>query len=261
VLFNQQSGEFTSALAAGDGAIMQADPEAEADQIARLTAWRGARDEVAVQKALAALRDACASGANVMPASIAAAKAGATTGEWGSAVRAAFGQYRGPTGVSASPSNRTEGLEPVREAVAGIAARLGRPPRLLVGKPGLDGHSNGAEQIAARARDCGMAIHYEGIRLTPAEIVAAAGTQGADVVGLSILSGSHVALVSETLERMRAAGLGHIPVIVGGIIPEDDAAKLRAMGVAAVYTPKDFELNVIMMDIVALLDTAAVAAE
>ena len=258
---NRWTEAAPSPLTAGDGAIMQADPEAEADQIARLTAWRGARDEVAVQKALAALRDACASGANVMPASIAAAKAGATTGEWGSAVRAAFGQYRGPTGVSASPSNRTEGLEPVREAVAGIAARLGRPPRLLVGKPGLDGHSNGAEQIAARARDCGMAIHYEGIRLTPAEIVAAAGTQGADVVGLSILSGSHVALVSETLERMRAAGLGHIPVIVGGIIPEDDAAKLRAMGVAAVYTPKDFELNVIMMDIVALLDTAAVAAE
>ena len=258
---NRWTEAAPSPLTAGDGAIMQADPEAEADQIARLTAWRGARDEVAVQKALAALRDACASGANVMPASIAAAKAGATTGEWGAAVRAAFGQYRGPTGVSASPSNRTEGLEPVREAVAGIAARLGRPPRLLVGKPGLDGHSNGAEQIAARARDCGMAIHYEGIRLTPAEIVAAAGTQGADVVGLSILSGSHVALVSETLERMRAAGLGHIPVIVGGIIPEDDAAKLRAMGVAAVYTPKDFELNVIMMDIVALLDTAAVAAE
>ena len=258
---NRWTEAAPSPLTAGDGAIMQADPEAEADQIARLTAWRSARDEVAVQKALAALRDACASGANVMPASIAAAKAGATTGEWGAAVRAAFGQYRGPTGVSASPSNRTEGLEPVREAVAGIAARLGRPPRLLVGKPGLDGHSNGAEQIAARARDCGMAIHYEGIRLTPAEIVAAAGTQGADVVGLSILSGSHVALVSETLERMRAAGLGHIPVIVGGIIPEDDAAKLRAMGVAAVYTPKDFELNVIMMDIVALLDTAAVAAE
>ena len=258
---NRWTEAAPSPLTAGDGAIMQADPEAEADQIARLTAWRSARDEVAVQKALAALRDACASGANVMPASIAAAKAGATTGEWGAAVRAAFGQYRGPTGVSASPSNRTEGLEPVREAVAGIAARLGRPPRLLVGKPGLDGHSNGAEQIAARARDCGMAIHYEGIRLTPAEIVAAAGTQGADVVGLSILSGSHVALVSETLERMHAAGLGHIPVIVGGIIPEDDAAKLRAMGVAAVYTPKDFELNVIMMDIVALLDTAAVAAE
>ncbi|HMO08552.1 MAG TPA: protein meaA [Paracoccaceae bacterium] len=250
-----------SPLTTGEDAIMTVDPAAEADQVARLRAWRADRDERAVQAALAILRAACASGENVMPASIAAARAGATTGEWGAVVRAAFGQYRAPTGVSKAPSNRTEGLDGVREEVARVAARLGRPLRFLVGKPGLDGHSNGAEQIAARARDCGMEIHYEGIRLTPAEIVAAAAERGSDVVGLSILSGSHLPLVSEVLDRMRAAGLGTVPLIVGGIIPEEDAARLRALGVAAVYTPKDFELNRIMLDIARLADTAPVAAE
>ena len=250
-----------SPLTTGEGSIMTCDPEAEADQIARLQAWRAGRDEGAVGRALAALRQACATGANVMPASIAAAKAGATTGEWGAVVRAAFGEYRAPTGVSRAPSNRTEGLEPIRAAVAAVSARLGRPLTFLMGKPGLDGHSNGAEQIAARARDCGMAIHYEGIRLTPAEIVAAAEAEGAHVVGLSILSGSHLPLIAETLERMRAAGLGDVPLVVGGIIPEEDAAALRAMGVAAVYTPKDFELNRIMLDIVALVDRGPLAAE
>jgi (2R)-ethylmalonyl-CoA mutase len=196
-----------------------------------------------------------------MPASIAAAKAGVTTGEWGAVVRAAFGEYRAPTGVSRNPSNRTEGLEPIREAVDAVSSRLGKRLKFLVGKPGLDGHSNGAEQIAARARDCGMDIHYEGIRLTPAEIVAAAADQGAHVVGLSILSGSHIPLITETLERMRQSGLSDVPLVVGGIIPEDDAARLRAMGVAAVYTPKDFELNRIMMDIVGLVDRAPIAAE
>ncbi|MFN4157740.1 MAG: protein meaA [Gemmobacter sp.] len=258
---NRFTTSAPSPLTTGDDAIMVADPEAEADQVARLTAWRAARDEPAVQAALAALRAACAGGENVMPASIAAAKAGATTGEWGAVVRAAFGQYRAPTGVSKSPSNRTEGLEPIREEVARVAAQLGRPLKFLVGKPGLDGHSNGAEQIAARARDCGMDIHYEGIRLTPTEIVAAAEEQEAHVVGLSILSGSHLPLVSEVLDRMRAVGLGDVPLIVGGIIPEEDAARLRAMGVAAVYTPKDFQLNRIMMDIVGLVDRAPAAAE
>ena len=152
-------------------------------------------------------------------------------------------------------------MEPVREAVSALSSKLGRQWKFLVGKPGLDGHSNGAEQIAARARDVGMDIHYEGIRLTPAEIVSAAADQEAHVVGLSILSGSHIPLITETLDRMRAAGLGHIPLVVGGIIPEDDAAKLRAMGVAAVYTPKDFELNRIMLDIVALVDQQPIAAE
>jgi len=250
-----------SPLTAGEGSIMVVNAAAEADQIGRLQAWRAARDGAAVARALADLRQAAASGENIMPASIAAAKAGATTGEWGDMVRAAFGQYRGPTGVSRAPSNRTEGLDPVREAVDAVSARLGRRLSFLMGKPGLDGHSNGAEQIAARARDCGMEIHYEGIRLTPAEIVAAAKAQEVHVVGLSVLSGSHMPLMSEVMARMRAEGLGHIPVIVGGIIPDADAAALRAMGVAAVYTPKDFELNRIMMDIVALAEAAPVAAE
>ncbi|MCC5957145.1 MAG: protein meaA, partial [Natronohydrobacter sp.] len=243
-----------SPLTTGEDAIMVCDPEAEADQIARLQAWRAERDEVAVKQALADLREAARSGVNVMPASIAAAKAGATTGEWGETVRAAFGQYRGPTGVSRAPSNRTEGLDPVREAVEAVSAKLGRRLKFVVGKPGLDGHSNGAEQIAARARDCGMDIHYEGIRLTPAEIVAAVRDQDAHVVGLSILSGSHIPLMEELMRLMREEGLAHVPVIVGGIIPEDDAVRLRAMGIAQVYTPKDFQLNRIMMDIVGLVD-------
>lgn len=258
---NRWTEAAPSPLTAGDGSIMVADADAERDQIERLTQWRATRDEAKVNAALDALRQACATGQNVMPASIAAAKAGATTGEWGAVVRSAFGEYRAPTGVSRNPSNRTEGLEPIRDAVAQVSTKLGKPLKFLVGKPGLDGHSNGAEQIAARARDCGMDIHYEGIRLTPAEIVAAAAEQKAHVVGLSILSGSHIPLISETMDRMRAAGLSDIPVVVGGIIPEEDATRLRAMGVAAVYTPKDFELNRIMMDIVGLVDRQAVAAE
>lgn len=250
-----------SPLTTGDGSIMAADPAAEADQIARLQAWRAGRDAQAVTAALSALAQACKDGTNVMPASIACARAGVTTGEWGAVVRTAFGEYRAPTGVSRNPSNRTEGLEPIREAVATLSSKLGRPLKFLVGKPGLDGHSNGAEQIAARARDCGMDIHYEGIRLTPAEIIAAAQDQQAHVIGLSILSGSHIPLITETLDLMRAAHLSHIPLVVGGIIPEADAARLRALGVAAVYTPKDFELNRIMLDIVGLVDAAPIAAE
>ena len=257
---NRWTEAAPSPLTAGDGSIMVADADAERDQIERLTAWRSQRDDAAVKAALTALREAAKSGTNIMPASIAAAKAGCTTGEWGAMVRQAFGEYRAPTGVSRSPSNRTEGLEPIREAVSVLSAKLGRQLKFLVGKPGLDGHSNGAEQIAARARDVGMDIHYEGIRLTPAEIVSAAVDQEAHVIGLSILSGSHIPLITETLERMRAAGLGHIPLVVGGIIPEDDAARLRAMGVAAVYTPKDFELNRIMLDIVGIVDAQDRAA-
>ena len=250
-----------SPLMTGAGDIMQSDPGAEADQLARLDAWRSARDEGAVKQALADLRAAAQAGENIMPASIAAAKAGVTTGEWAAQMRAVHGEYRGPTGVSAGQSNKTEGLDDLRDAVDAVSDKLGRRLKFLVGKPGLDGHSNGAEQIAVRARDCGMDISYEGIRLTPAEIVEAAQTEAAHVVGLSILSGSHVPLVEDLMKRMAEAGLTHIPVIVGGIIPEADATRLRAAGVAQVYTPKDFELNVIMQDIITLADPKAVAAE
>ncbi|WP_375689239.1 methylmalonyl-CoA mutase family protein [Pseudooceanicola sp. LIPI14-2-Ac024] len=250
-----------SPLMGSDGGIMTVDPAVEADQIARLDAWRSERDEAAVSAALAALRDAAEKGENVMPASIAAAKAGVTTGEWAAQMRSVHGEYRGPTGVAAGQSNKTEGLDDIRDAVDAVSDRLGRRLKFVIGKPGLDGHSNGAEQIAFRARDCGMDISYEGIRLTPEEIVTAAQEQNAHVVGLSILSGSHMPLVEDVLTRMREAGLGHIPVIVGGIIPEVDAQKMLTMGVARVYTPKDFELNSIMLDVVALADPKAVAAE
>ncbi len=250
-----------SPLTSGEGSIMTADPAAEADQVARLTQWRERRDDAAVRRALAALRGAAESGANIMPPSITAARAGATTGEWGEMARGVFGRYRAPTGVSAARSNRTEGLDDIRARVEEVSSRLGRRLKLLVAKPGLDGHSNGAEQIATRARDCGMDFHYEGIRLTPAEIVAAAREQNPHVLGISILSGSHLQLMEELMGALRQAGLGSLPVVVGGIIPAADAETLRTMGVARVYTPKDFALNGIMSEIVALADPKAVAAE
>ena len=243
-----------SPLAAGDGAILTVPHEAEADQVERLQAWRAQRDGKAVAAALQELRAAAAGGNNVMPASIAAAKAGVTTGEWGAALRAAFGEYRAPTGVARAARQQSGGLDEVRAGVERVSRKLGRRIKFLVGKPGLDGHSNGAEQIAVRARDAGMEVVYEGIRLTPAEIVNAALEEGVHVVGLSILSGSHVPLVKDVVARMREAGLDDVPVIVGGIIPPDDASTLRAAGVAAVYTPKDFELNRIMADIVRIVD-------
>ncbi|MEM0937287.1 MAG: protein meaA [Pseudomonadota bacterium] len=250
-----------SPLVDEEGGIMVVDPAVEADQIKRLEAWRTARDSGKVEAALAELRRVAKEGENVMPASIAAAKAGATTGEWAGIMRAAFGQYRGPTGVSRSPSNKTEGLDDIRERVDAVSRRLGRKLKFMMGKPGLDGHSNGAEQIVFRARDCGMEIDYEGIRLTPDEIVEAATREDPHVIGLSILSGSHIPLMQDLMEKLRGAGLGHIPVIVGGIIPDEDAKHLRAIGVSRVYTPKDFELNRIMDDIVTLADPAPVAAE
>jgi len=255
-----QQGE-PSPLMTGDGGIMVVDPAVEAEQIDRLNAWRADRNEGAVKAALADLRAAAAEGRNVMPASVAAAKAGVTTGEWAAQMRAVHGEYRGPTGVAKGQSNKTEGLDELRASVDLVSDKLGRRLKFLVGKPGLDGHSNGAEQIAVRARDCGMDIAYEGIRLTPSEIVKAAQTDQAHVVGLSILSGSHIPLVEDLMVQMRDAGLGHIPVIVGGIIPDDDAARLKAMGVSRVYTPKDFELNMIMNDIVTLADPKPFAAE
>ncbi|MDO6588696.1 protein meaA [Loktanella sp. D2R18] len=248
-----QAGE-PSPLTAGDDAIMVADPEAEADQLNRLRAWKTDRNNAAVKTALAALRTAATDGSNMMPPSIACARAGVTTGEWADVIRGVFGQYRAPTGVSANQSNRTEGLDDLREQVDLVSSALGRRMKFLVGKPGLDGHSNGAEQIATRARDCGMDISYEGIRLTPDEIVEAARENEVHVIGLSILSGSHVPLVRDVMTKLAAANLTHIPVIAGGIIPDDDAIALQKMGVAKVYTPKDFELNKIMGDIVQLVD-------
>ncbi|WJY21976.1 protein meaA [Fontisubflavum oceani] len=258
---NKYTATEPSPLTEADGGIMVVDPAVEAEQISRLEAWRAERDANSVAEALAALRDAAKSGANVMPPSIAAAKAGVTTGEWAGVMRAVFGEYRGPTGVAQSPSNKTEGLDDIRDAVDMVSDRLGRRLKFLVGKPGLDGHSNGAEQIAFRARDCGMDISYEGIRLTPEEIVAAAKIEDAHVIGLSILSGSHVPLIKEVMERLHAEGMSHVPVMVGGIIPDEDVEILLSYGVAKVYTPKDFELNRIMMDIVHLVDAQPIAAE
>ena len=245
-----------SPLTAGsDGGFLALDPEAERAQIAGLQAWRDARDGEASAAGLAALKSAAREGRNIMEPSIACAHAGVTTGEWAAALREIYGEYRAPTGVGrAATIGGGTSLAPVREAVERVSARLGRRLKMLVGKPGLDGHSNGAEQIAVRARDAGFEVVYEGIRLTPAQIANAALEEGVHVVGLSILSGSHVALVSEVLVRLKAAGLGAIPVVVGGIIPPEDAAKLAEAGVARVYTPKDYDLNAIMADIVALID-------
>jgi (2R)-ethylmalonyl-CoA mutase len=236
---------------AGDESILRVDPALEAETIAELDAWRASRDNGAVETALVELRRVAGSGENVMPATIALAHAGGTTGEWANALRESFGEYRAPTGVGAAI-----GVGTLPEDLRAVAARVkslpGGPPRLLVGKPGLDGHSNGAEQIAVAARDSGMEVIYQGIRLTPEQIAAVARDEDVDVVGLSILSGSHLALVPDVVDRLRAEGVT-CPVIVGGIIPEDDRPRLLAAGVARVYTPKDFEIGRIMADIVDLV--------
>ncbi len=258
---NRWTDGAPSPLMAAGGGTVTVDPAAEAAQIASLTAWRSSRDDRVVEAAIAALAAAARAGDNIMPASVAAAKAGVTTGEWAGTLRAVHGEYRAPTGVARAPSNRTEGLDDIREAVDAVSKSLGRRLKFLIGKPGLDGHSNGAEQIAFRARDCGMDITYEGIRLTPDQIVAAAARDEAHVIGLSILSGGHIEAVTQVLAGLRNAGLSHIPVIVGGIIPDEDAATLLAAGVARVYTPKDFALNRIMADIVTLAEPAKAAAE
>ncbi|MCB1504828.1 MAG: protein meaA [Hyphomicrobiaceae bacterium] len=250
-----------SPLSGGEDAIQVIDPAVEAEQIERLKAWREERDAKAVTAALAELERAAKEGGNVMEPSIACAKAGVTSGEWGGLLRQIFGEYRAPTGVAAAAAQReSTALDAVRASVETVSDKLGRRIKFLVGKPGLDGHSNGAEQIAVRARDSGMEVVYEGIRLTPAQIVRAAVDESVHVVGLSILSGSHVPLVKEVMERMRAEGLDDIPVVVGGIIPPEDAKTLKAFGVAAVYTPKDFQLNDIMADIVRLVAGEAKAA-
>jgi (2R)-ethylmalonyl-CoA mutase len=246
-----------SPLTGGVESIMTVSAEAETGQIERLKAWRASRDAGAVAAALKELKRAAAGGSNIMPASIACAKAGVTTGEWGWTLREAFGEYRAPTGVGNAMRNDVGGLDDIRADVDRLSRKLGRRMTFLVGKPGLDGHSNGAEQIAVRARDAGMQVVYQGIRLTPEEIVDAVRDQKAHVVGLSILSGSHLPLVKDVIGRLKEAGILDVPVVVGGIIPPEDAEALEAAGVAAVYTPKDFELNRIMFDLVRIVESQA----
>jgi len=258
---NQFTEGEDSPLTTGEGAILFVDPKAEADQIARLTAWRDQRDQTAVETALAALTAAAQENRNIMEPSIACAHAGVTTGEWGATLRVIFGEYRAPTGVGGSNSTvQSDQLADVRKKVDSLSTEMGRRLKILVGKPGLDGHSNGAEQIAVRARDAGMEVVYEGIRLTPAQIVNAALEEGVHVIGLSILSGSHMPLVADILARMKAAHIQDIPLVVGGIIPPEDEAELLNQGVARVYTPKDYEITTIMNDIADLVARTNTAA-
>jgi (2R)-ethylmalonyl-CoA mutase len=254
---NRYADSEPSPLAAGvDGAILTVDPGVEAEQVAALRAWRAQRDQSAVDATLDELRRVAADDAqSIMPATIAAARAGVTTGEWAQALRDVFGDYRAPTGVgeaSAPADGSLDDLEELRDEVARVSEALGRRIKMLVGKPGLDGHSNGAEQIAVRARDVGLDVVYEGIRLTPSQIVTSALQEGVHVIGLSILSGSHRELIPDIVRALADAGV-RAPVVVGGIIPEADVAPLKAAGVAAVYTPKDFDLTQIMRDLVALV--------
>jgi (2R)-ethylmalonyl-CoA mutase len=242
-----------SPLADAAEAILTVSAEAERGQIEKLNAWRAERDNAAVKSALEELKRAASGSGNIMPASIACAKAGVTTGEWGWTLRESFGEYRAPTGVGQAMRNDVSGLDDIRADVDRVSRKLGRRMTFLVGKPGLDGHSNGAEQIAVRARDAGMQVVYEGIRLTPEEIVDAARNKKAHVIGLSVLSGSHMPLVKDVVGRMKEEGVD-VPVVVGGIIPPEDAAELEKAGVAAVYTPKDFELNRIMSDLVRIVE-------
>ena len=244
-----------SPLATDEGSIITIDPAVETTQVKSLQAWRESRDDAKVKAALGDLEAAARDGRNIMEPSIACAHAGVTTGEWGQTLRDIFGEYRAPTGVGqAVVSAAGDRFQAVRSRAQVLTDRLGRRIKMLVGKPGLDGHSNGAEQIAVRARDAGFEVVYEGIRLTPEQIVEAALQEGVHVVGLSILSGSHVPLVTEVMERMRAADLTDVPVVVGGIIPPADADTLRSAGVARVYTPKDFDLNVIIDDIIGVIE-------
>ncbi|HEX3911516.1 MAG TPA: protein meaA [Solirubrobacteraceae bacterium] len=252
--------ESSPLTADAEGGILVVDPAVEAEQIEEVRAWRAAREQTAVDAALGELAQAAAAPAqstNLMTATIAAARAGATTGEWARALREVFGSYRAPTGVGeAAAAPADDALAELREQVSALQEKLGRRPKILVGKPGLDGHSNGAEQIAVRARDSGMDVVYEGIRLTPAQIAASALQEGVHVIGLSILSGSHRELIPAVIDALHEAGVT-APVVVGGIIPEQDVEGLRRAGVAAVYTPKDFDITRIMRDIVELLGAEA----
>ncbi|MFN3170408.1 MAG: methylmalonyl-CoA mutase family protein [Hyphomicrobiales bacterium] len=250
---NRYEESEESPLGTGEGAIMVVPDGVEDDAIATLNAWRSERDDAVVEAAIAGLKNAAEGNSNIMDASVEAAKAGVTTGEWGAALRSVYGEYRAPTGVGKAARADVDDLAEVRADVDAVSNTMGRRLKMLVGKPGLDGHSNGAEQIAVRARDCGMEVVYEGIRLTPAEIVNAAIEEDVHIVGLSILSGSHVALLKDVMDRLRKEDVDDIPVVVGGIIPPEDETALKAMGVAAVYTPKDFKVNTIMADIVRIV--------
>ncbi len=257
-----ETSEPSPLLAEGAEAVETVPPEAEAAVRAALQRWRFDRDAEAVAGALDALRDAAKTDTNLMEMTLACAKAGVTTGEWADALREVYGEYRAPTGVgpasgtAAGSEHAARELALVRERVRATGAELGGRLRMLVGKPGLDGHSNGAEQVAVRARDVGFEVVYQGIRLTPAQIVAAAVQEGVHVVGLSVLSGSHLEVVPAVVDGLRAEGAADVPVVVGGIIPPADAAALRERGVAAVFTPKDFQLNTIMDEIVSLVRSA-----
>ena len=225
-------------------------PETQKKQINILQSWKKNRDEKEVKTALNALEKAARKGKNIIRPSIEAAKAGVTTGEWGSLMRSIHGEYRAPTGISSAISNNTTGLESIKEEVDKVSRKLGRRLKLMIGKPGLDGHSNGAEQIAVRARDCGMEIVYDGIRFEPKNIAEKAKSEDVHVIGLSILSGSHIPLVSELINEMKISELKNIPIIIGGIVPEDDVKKLKRLGVSRIYTPKDYDINQIMLDII-----------
>jgi (2R)-ethylmalonyl-CoA mutase len=246
------------AALAAEGGFLALDPGAEAEQVARLRAQRARREPAAVASALESLRTAAGEGRNIMEPSIACARAGVTTGEWGQVLRQLFGEYRAPTGLAGlAAAWTTAEVAQVRAQVEALTGKLGRRPKMLVGKPGLDGHSNGAEQIAVCARDCGFEVVYEGIRLTPARIANTALEEGVHVVGLSILSGAHRTLVDQVLRQLADLGLAALPVVVGGIIPAEDAAALHAQGVARVFTPKDYALAEIMAELVALIERNA----
>lgn len=248
-----ESTEDSPLTASADGGIMKPDPQVERERVEALEKWRSERDQAAVDSALAEVARVAGTDENIMPSTIAAAKAGATTGEWAATLRDVFGAYRGPTGVGgAAPAGERDALEATRRRVEEVSTQIGRRIRLLVGKPGLDGHSNGSEQIALRARDVGMEVIYQGIRLTPEQIAESAVQEDVDLVGLSILSGSHLELIPEVVRLLREQGV-EVPVVAGGIIPPADAERLREAGVAGVYTPKDFDMNEIMAEFVNLI--------
>ena len=251
---NRYTESHPSPLLDDDISAISVDEDAERQQRNRLEKWRGQRDEHAVREAINTLEGAARSGNNIMPASIAAARAGVTTGEWAEALKSVYGEYRSPTGISTVPSNRTDELVDLRKSVDAVSRRLGRRLKFLVGKPGLDGHSNGAEQIVYRARDCGMQICYAGIRHTPEDIVNAAIEEDVHVIGLSILSGSHVPLAIRVLELMQCNGIGNVPLVLGGIIPDADRDELFERGIARIFTPRDYDLNSIMAEIIDLVD-------